>query len=216
MAGRGSAEVAANQLHKAAHYARRATGRPDAVLLRAEMVSLFPGQDVTVDAAAFEAAAEAALAGGDAGAGGAGAGRGELLPGRAVRGLGLPAAAAGRPAPPGAAARPAVGGPSWSRSTRPTSRRTSASAQDLLARGDRAGALRQLDRLEQVLRDELGIGPSPEAYDLRVRALDTPVAAPARPRRRGTPAWPGRPSTSAGRRTACAWRTRPAARVRRW
>jgi DNA-binding SARP family transcriptional activator len=51
-------------------------------------------------------------------------------------------------------------------------------ASALLANGDRAGALRQLDFLEQVLRDELGIGLSPEAYDLRIRALDTPVAAP--------------------------------------
>jgi pimeloyl-ACP methyl ester carboxylesterase len=52
-------------------------------------------------------------------------------------------------------------------------------AKEMLASGDRSGALRQLDTLEQVLRNELGIGPSPEAHDLRVRALDTPVAAPA-------------------------------------
>jgi len=53
----------------------------------------------------------------------------------------------------------------------------------MLTAGDRAGALRQLDTLEQILRDELGIGLSPEAYDLRVQALDTPVDAPrpARP-----------------------------------
>ena len=37
------AEEAANALHKAAHFARRATGRTDAVVLRGEMVSLFPG-----------------------------------------------------------------------------------------------------------------------------------------------------------------------------
>ena len=42
-------------------------------------------------------------------------------------------------------------------------------AQDLLIAGDRSGALRQLDVLEQVLRDEMGIGPSPEAYDLRIQ-----------------------------------------------
>jgi hypothetical protein len=54
-------------------------------------------------------------------------------------------------------------------------------AQTLLAVGDRSGALRQLDILEQVLRDELGIGPSPEVYDLRIQALDTPVNAPRPP-----------------------------------
>jgi DNA-binding SARP family transcriptional activator len=54
---------AANYLHKAAHYARRATGVPDSVLLRNEVVSLFPGAQVAVDAFAFEAAAAAAVSG---------------------------------------------------------------------------------------------------------------------------------------------------------
>ncbi|MGZ8757725.1 alpha/beta fold hydrolase [Aeromicrobium sp.] len=51
-------------------------------------------------------------------------------------------------------------------------------AQSLLAVGNRAGALRQIDVLEKILRDELGIGLSPEAYDLRIQALDTPVSVP--------------------------------------
>ena len=51
-------------------------------------------------------------------------------------------------------------------------------AQGLLAAGDRAGALRQLNLLEQTVKDELGIGPSPEAYHLRAQVLDTPVTAP--------------------------------------
>jgi pimeloyl-ACP methyl ester carboxylesterase len=50
---------------------------------------------------------------------------------------------------------------------------------EMLSRGDRSGALRVLDALEQTLRDELGIGPSPEVDDLRVDALDTAVSAPA-------------------------------------
>src|SRR3954471_247985 len=38
------------RLHKAAHYARRALGDPGAVVLRQELVSLFPGRDdVEVD-----------------------------------------------------------------------------------------------------------------------------------------------------------------------
>src|SRR4051794_33177831 len=54
---------AANQLHKAAHYARRATGERDSVSLRNEFVTLFPGLEVVVDVHRFEAAAQAALAG---------------------------------------------------------------------------------------------------------------------------------------------------------
>jgi DNA-binding SARP family transcriptional activator len=51
---------AANHLHKAAHYARRGTGVPGSVLLRNEIVALFPGAEVAVDAVEFEAAAAAA------------------------------------------------------------------------------------------------------------------------------------------------------------
>ncbi|HSE71772.1 MAG TPA: alpha/beta fold hydrolase [Nocardioidaceae bacterium] len=55
-------DEAAPRLHKAAHYARRATGRADAIVLRHEMVSLFPDEAVEVDVPAFEAAAASALA----------------------------------------------------------------------------------------------------------------------------------------------------------
>ena len=56
---------AANQLHKAAHYARRATGAADCVSLRNEMVTLFGARTVTVDVHAFESSASAALASGE-------------------------------------------------------------------------------------------------------------------------------------------------------
>lgn len=52
---------AANHLHKAAHYARRGTGVPGSVLLQNEIVALFPGAEVAVDAVEFEAAAAAAI-----------------------------------------------------------------------------------------------------------------------------------------------------------
>src|SRR5690606_11005989 len=42
------------RLHKAAHFARRALGRSEAVVLSADLVALFPDADVTTDAAAFE------------------------------------------------------------------------------------------------------------------------------------------------------------------
>jgi len=56
------------KLHKAAHFARRAIGVPDAVLLRGDQVVLCPGVSITVDAVRFEELARRALAGEDAAA----------------------------------------------------------------------------------------------------------------------------------------------------
>jgi DNA-binding SARP family transcriptional activator len=61
-----SPERCAPRLHKAAHYARQAAGCPDAVVLRDDMVWLFPGADVTVDAIQFERLAARAVADEDA------------------------------------------------------------------------------------------------------------------------------------------------------
>jgi DNA-binding SARP family transcriptional activator/pimeloyl-ACP methyl ester carboxylesterase len=171
---------AANQLHKAAHYARRATGVADSVLLSNEMVSLFPGAQVAIDAIAFEASAGAATVADEIGAAqSALAGyAGGLLPEDPYE--------------------------SWAAQPRrhleilyrELLRRAGrwrelaalehtdeeahlGLAQSMLARGDRAGALRQLDTIEQILRDELGIGLSPEGYDLRLQALDSPVSVPS-------------------------------------
>ena len=52
-------------LHKAAHLARRAVRCPGAVVLEADQVSLWPGTDVEVDVASFEAGARRALRGDD-------------------------------------------------------------------------------------------------------------------------------------------------------
>jgi DNA-binding SARP family transcriptional activator len=60
-----SPEKAAPKLHKAAHFARQVTGRHDAVVLRDDVVRLFPGAVVTVDALRFEQLARAAVASGD-------------------------------------------------------------------------------------------------------------------------------------------------------
>jgi DNA-binding SARP family transcriptional activator len=54
-------EAALPRLHKAAFFAREALGARDAVVVRAETVALFPGADLCVDVAAFDAAADAAL-----------------------------------------------------------------------------------------------------------------------------------------------------------
>ena len=54
-------DVALPRLHKAAHFARQALDSRDAVVLKDEVVSLFPSASVEVDATVFEAAADAAL-----------------------------------------------------------------------------------------------------------------------------------------------------------
>jgi len=56
-----SVAAMAPRLHKAAHYARRAVGREDAVVLRDDLVWLFPGADLTVDAVQFEQLAKKAM-----------------------------------------------------------------------------------------------------------------------------------------------------------
>jgi DNA-binding SARP family transcriptional activator len=74
---------AAPRLHKAAHYARRATGRPDAIVLRDDVVWLFPHSELIVDSVRFEQLARAALATNDPDAARRALSwyRGELLPG---------------------------------------------------------------------------------------------------------------------------------------
>ena len=58
-------DQAAPKLHKAAHFARKATGRPEAVVLGSDTVSLFPGAELVVDVTRFEELARQALAGAD-------------------------------------------------------------------------------------------------------------------------------------------------------
>ena len=53
------------KLHKAAHFARRACEHADAVVLRGDLVRLFPDSDLTVDALTFESLAHRALETGD-------------------------------------------------------------------------------------------------------------------------------------------------------
>ena len=71
------------RLHKAAHFARRAAGRHDAVVLRDDVVWLFPDAEVSVDAIRFEQLARVAVAEDDADAAWDALAwyRGDLLPG---------------------------------------------------------------------------------------------------------------------------------------
>jgi DNA-binding SARP family transcriptional activator len=169
-----SIDDAAPRLHKAAHYARKALGHQDAVVLSAETVRLCPQDDVHVDVVQFQQlAASAVEIGGIAAAKGALAVYGgELLPhdlyepwaehlrrllGRLYLELlhqaedwhqALTADPADEPA-------------------------HLALVQRYAERGDRAAALRQLDQLDQVMRRELGLEPSGRARDLRRQVLAT-------------------------------------------
>src|SRR6478736_3635303 len=189
-------DEAAPRLHKAAHYARRALGHPNSVVLAGEMDALWPDVDVQVDAAVFQAQAETALAARDAAAGGY---RGDLLPEDPYE--------------------------SWAQDVRdrlrllyldvlrlagrwevltlvePADERAHLELIAALARrGDRRAALRQFERLERALRSELGVAPSRAAERLREGLLADdsdgsamPVpAAPAgrRPRTEGPSAEP--------------------------
>jgi DNA-binding SARP family transcriptional activator/tetratricopeptide (TPR) repeat protein len=160
------------KLHKAAHFARRAIGVPDSVVLRGDQVVLYPGGSVTVDAVQFEDLARRALAAGDA------------------------AAAREALALYGGELLPADRYEEWAETRR---EQLSQSHLDLLrldgrweavaeldpgderahlelmrrhaANGDRHAALRQFDRLDRALRQELGLAPGPEASALRDRLL---------------------------------------------
>ncbi len=159
---------AAPRLHKAAHFARKAMGRPDAVVLRGEMVSLLPDVPVSVDVDDFERAAEEALAGGSptAAAGVLDEYVGEPLP------ADLYAEWAEEPRTHLVDLR--------HRLLRQARRWRELIAldpvdedahlelmRDLARAGDRAGALREFESLDHTLRRELGVGPGPEATRLR-------------------------------------------------
>ena len=178
-----SLDAAGPRLHKAAHYARRALGGSNAVVLRNDLVALLPGASVQVDVESFGQAARDALASGttDAAERALEQYPGPLLPDEvyqpwidqprdAVRLLHLDLLRqAGRweevlaEDPADEPAHLAL---------------TQASAD----RGDVPAALRQLERMDQLLRRELGTAPSREAAELRA-ALEQKIASPTRPQR---------------------------------
>lgn len=166
-------EIALPRLHTAAHYARRAFGAADAVVLAGGTVGLLPAADVSVDVIVFEAAAGAALRSGpDPAACGAVADRyqPELLPDD--------------------------GDPEWTQGVRERIRRTYAEllrgagrwdelidlipvderAHVALIRaavlaGDGTTALRRYHDLTRVLASELQVEPGAEARAWRDRAV---------------------------------------------
>ncbi len=171
---------AAPKLHKAAHYARRALGVADAIVVRGEQVALCPGHRVDVDVVRFEHAAREALARADRP--GAAAAlelhRGELLPGERytewvverrehVRSLWIDLLRLDERWEDVTDAEPG------------DEEAHVALMRRHAAGGDRHAALRQFERLDRHLRHELGVGPGRDATALRDELLAD--RAPARP-----------------------------------
>ena len=167
------------RLHKAAHFARRALGTPDAVVLKGEVVALFPGATLEVDTVAFETAAAAAMTAdpmSPADCAGALKLAGELLPEDLAEPwldeprerLRLRVAALFR------------GARRWEDLLRLDPANEEAHVEVLreaVLRGDRTQGLRRYARMERALDSELGISPPPEADALRERLL---TAGPVR------------------------------------
>jgi DNA-binding SARP family transcriptional activator/pimeloyl-ACP methyl ester carboxylesterase len=156
------------KLHKAAYFARKATDHADTVVLRGEMVSLFPGEPVVVDVDDFEEAAEKALAGGSGAAAEAVLDRfrGEPLP------ADLYSEWAEEPRELLTALRRRLlrQAGRWSELVELDPVDEEAHVQlmrELADQGDRRGALRQYEALDRALRRDLGDAPGPEATALR-------------------------------------------------
>jgi DNA-binding SARP family transcriptional activator/tetratricopeptide (TPR) repeat protein len=168
-------DSAVPRLHKAAHFARRALGdRADTLVLRNDLVALLPNAEVSVDAVTFRAEAEAALAAGSPARAAAAADLfgGPLLPDD------LYDAWTEEPRESLSALHDEVCrlAGRWDAvlERNPADEQAHlALAQDLARRGDVRAALRQLERLDQTLRRELGAPPSADAEALRRSLLDS-------------------------------------------
>ena len=174
-------DAALPRLHKAAHYARRAIGAADAVVLEGGSVALLPGADVLVDVEAFDSAADLSLGPGSAPAAAldAAIGRyhGELLPDdldqdwaqaprQRLRSKFEQLLRAARRWPALLALDPA------------DEQAHVELLREAVLAGRSSTALRRYDELARALADELGVTPGPEAVALRERALTMQRSGP--------------------------------------
>lgn len=175
-------EEALPKLHKAAHFARRACDHVDAVAFRGDLVQLFPGSDVVVDAEQFESLARRAIELHDAASARMALSiyRGELLPQDRYEDW----ADAARDHLADLHLQVLRLAERWEELVVLDPGDEHAHLEVMrrhLAAGDRHAALRQFERLDRALRQELGVAPSEEAKRLRTRALADEPVAPASP-----------------------------------
>ncbi len=181
-------ESAANRLHKAAHFIRRATGRADSLVLSNETVALFPHAEVRIDAVEFERRAAESLTGGNLH---------EMLRAIALyRGDVLPYdlyedwAEPHRVRLQGKLRELLRAAQLFDRllEVDPTDEAAHIGVmRALLEAGDRSGVIRQFEQLTEVLEQELGVRPGAAACSLRDRAIAMPTSMP-----RSTPLLHGR------------------------
>lgn len=165
-------EAGAANLRKAAHHARQALGRQDAVVLQGGTAALWPGESIAVDAAGFERHARAALASRDA-ADCASAARdygGDLLPGSRYEAWAEPA----RERLHACHAELLRTAGDWARlaQVEPTDE---AAHRALMARelaaGNRTAAIRWYARLRRALQEELGVAPERDTEALYAQCV---------------------------------------------
>jgi DNA-binding SARP family transcriptional activator len=169
-----SVAEAAPRLHKAAHYARKAVGSRDALVLAGDSLRLCPAHDVRVDALDFQRLAGPAIAEGGAAAAKAALARygGALLP------LDVYEPWTEQPRMELAALHRELlrQAGDWHQLVAgdPTDEQAHvALARRHAERGDLSAALRQLDQLEWAVRAELGLAPSATAVALRAHLVAT-------------------------------------------
>ena len=188
-------DTAAPRLHKAAHHARTTLGSTSGVVLGGDVVSLLPDDEVVVDVALFEEAAQDP----DVVQRAIDLYRGDLLPGDPyatwadderqrlrARHLDL-LRAAGRWADVAA--------------LEPLDEEAHLHVvREHVEGGRRARALRHLETMDRLWRDELGLGPGTDALALRARAESMPTIDPTRlvPNRAAMPV-PRPPTRTVGR-----------------
>lgn len=174
------AEAAGANLRKAVHFARKALGEPRLLESADDVLALAPLDELTVDAAAFEAAATAALRDRDPVACERAADlyAGELLPDDRYAEWLAPT----RTQLHERYAQLLRTAKLWERLALldPTDETAQcALMQAALDAGNRGEAIRQFQQLRDRLRIELGVGPKASTIALYEQALAAPAAAPA-------------------------------------
>jgi DNA-binding SARP family transcriptional activator len=177
------AEAAAANLRKAIYYARRSLGGKEAIGADGDVLALWPGGRLSIDAERVEAQAAQALATGNGLDAAAELFTGDLLPEdryvewieshrERLRNRRLEVLkAAGR----------------WEKVLeldRADERAHRALMQSHLTGGDRQAAIRQFQRLREVLRVDLGVAPEPETVALFEQAVAIKGPQPASPAER--------------------------------
>jgi DNA-binding SARP family transcriptional activator len=164
--------AASANLRKAVHFARRAFGAHDAIMLDRDTVALAPNGQITIDTEIFEAEAKAALRSGDADACARAADRypGDLLPDDRY----VEWTEEARERLRQIYARVLKAGRLWERvlAFDPTDEEAQRSLmQAALNDGNRGEVIRQFQRLRERLRVDLGVGPAKATVEIYERAL---------------------------------------------